>query len=158
MIGDKQKALAELGEVIPVVCPHHRDHLRYTFRARKSQDKQGRQFLSFEPAISKDALKRISGEVRGWRLHRRSDLTFVELARRINPIVAGWINYYGRFYPAALIPLLQRINAYLVRWIRKKYRRLAALREALRKMREIAQRYPRMFVHWKVTAAASSGW
>ncbi|MBT2545819.1 group II intron reverse transcriptase/maturase [Streptomyces sp. ISL-44] len=132
--------------------------LGYTFRARKSQDKQGRQFLSFEPAISKDALKRISGEVRGWRLHRRSDLTFVELARRINPIVAGWINYYGRFYPAALIPLLQRINAYLVRWIRKKYRRLAALRKALRKMREIAQRYPRMFGHWKVTAAASSGW
>ncbi|MEN8655916.1 group II intron reverse transcriptase/maturase, partial [Streptomyces sp. 21So2-11] len=72
--------------------------LGYTFRARKSQDKWGRRFLSFEPAISKDALKRISGEVRSWRLHRRSDLSFVELARRINPIVAGWVNYYGRFY------------------------------------------------------------
>lgn len=132
--------------------------LGYTFRARKSQDKQGRRFLSFEPAISKDALKRIGGEVRSWRLHRRSNLSFVELARRINPIVAGWINYYGRFYLAALIPLLQRINAYLVRWIRKKYRRLAALRKALQKMREIAKRYPRMFAQWKVTTAASSGW
>src|SRR5690348_15582337 len=69
--------------------------LGYTFRARKSQDKQGRRFLSFEPAISKDALKRIGREVRSWRLHRRSDLSFAELARRINPIVAGWINYYG---------------------------------------------------------------
>ncbi|MFD1276585.1 group II intron reverse transcriptase/maturase [Streptomyces kaempferi] len=132
--------------------------LGYTFRARKSQDKQGRRFLSFEPAISKDALKRIGREVRSWRLHRRSDLSFVELARRINPIVAGWINYYGRFYRSALIPLLQRINAYLVRWIRKKYRRLSALRKALGKMGEIAKRYPRMFAQWKVTTAASSGW
>jgi RNA-directed DNA polymerase len=82
----------------------------------------------------------------------------VELARRINPIVAGWINYYGRFYRSALIPLLQRINAYLVRWIRKKYRRLSALRKALGKMGEIAKRYPRMFAQWKVTTAASSGW
>ncbi|MFJ2022116.1 group II intron reverse transcriptase/maturase [Streptomyces nodosus] len=132
--------------------------LGYTFRARKSQDKQGRRFLSFEPAISKDALKRIGREVRSWRLHRRSDLSFVELARRINPIVAGWIYYYGRFYRSALIPLLQRINAYLVRWIRKKYRRLSALRKALGKMEEIAKRYPRMFAQWQLTIAASSGW
>lgn len=82
----------------------------------------------------------------------------MELARRINPIVAGWINYYGRFYPTALTPLLQRINAYLVRWIRKKYKRLAALHKALGKMQEIAKQYPRMFAHWKVTTAASSGW
>ncbi|WP_442805545.1 group II intron maturase-specific domain-containing protein [Streptomyces sp. NBC_00385] len=80
--------------------------------------------------------------MRSRRLHRRSDLSFVELARRINPIVADWINYDRRFYPAALIPLLQRVNAYLVRWIRKKYRRLAAPHRALRKMWEIAQPYP----------------
>ena len=43
------------------------------------------------------------------------------------------MQYYGRFYRSALYPLLQRINAYLVRWIRKKYRRLAALRKALEK-------------------------
>jgi hypothetical protein len=39
--------------------------------------------------------------------------------------VAGWMNYYGRFYRSALYPLLARINAYLVRWIRRKYKRLA---------------------------------
>ena len=52
--------------------------------------------------------------------------TFAELARRINPIVRGWMQYYGAFYRSALYPLLQRINAYLVRWIRKKYKRLQA--------------------------------
>jgi RNA-directed DNA polymerase len=47
-----------------------------------------------------------------------------------------------------------RINAYLVRWIRRKYKRLAAKRKAIAKMQEIAQRCPRMFAHWRYTIAA----
>ncbi|MEU9383311.1 group II intron reverse transcriptase/maturase [Streptomyces sp. NPDC048279] len=123
--------------------------LGYTFRARRSRSRHGNQFLSFEPAISREALTRIGREVRSWSLHRRSDLTFGELARRINPKVAGWLNYYGRFRPRELHSFVMRINAYLVRWIRKKYRRLAGKRKALAKLREIAQRYPRMLAHWR---------
>ncbi|WP_249124793.1 group II intron maturase-specific domain-containing protein [Saccharopolyspora erythraea] len=44
----------------------------------------------------------------------RDDLS--ELAEGINPIVAGWMNYYGRFYRSQLYPFLRRINTYLVRW------------------------------------------
>ena len=61
-------------------------------------------FTSFLPAISKDALKKISGEVRRWRLHRRTGHTLAELARRINPIVRGWMQYYGGFYRSRCIP------------------------------------------------------
>ena len=53
------------------------------------------------------------------RAHLRRDL-----AQWINPIVRGWMQYYGAFYRSALYPLLSRINAYLMRWIRKKYKRL----------------------------------
>jgi hypothetical protein len=60
---------------------------------------------SFLPAISKQALKRISAEVRSWRLHLRTHLTEADLARRINPVVRGWMNYYGAFYRSALYPL-----------------------------------------------------
>ncbi|MCX4850403.1 group II intron reverse transcriptase/maturase [Streptomyces sp. NBC_00893] len=130
--------------------------LGYTFRARKNRSRHGNLFLSFEPAISKDALKKISREVRGWHLHTRTDLTFQELARRVNPKVAGWINYYGRFRPWELIPLLARINTYLLRWIRKKYKRLAAKRKALAKLQEIARRYPRMFAHWRLSPSQSA--
>ncbi|RSO18773.1 group II intron reverse transcriptase/maturase [Streptomyces sp. WAC 06725] len=132
--------------------------LGYTFRARRSRTRQGRQFLAFEPAVSKDALNKISREVRSWQMHRRTDLSFQDLARRVNPMVAGWINYYGRFRPWELDPLLQRINAYLVRWIRQKYKRLAAKRKAIAKMQEIARRYPRMFAHWRRTNLAASAW
>ena len=58
------------------------------------------------------------------RIHRRTDLSFDDLARWLNPIVAGWMNYYGRYYRSALSPLLRRVNSYLRRWAGKKYRRL----------------------------------
>ncbi|MFD9289175.1 group II intron maturase-specific domain-containing protein [Streptomyces sp. NPDC060030] len=106
--------------------------LWYTFRARKNRSRQGNMFLAVDPAISKDALTRIGREVRGWHLHTRTALTFQELARWVNPKAAGWINYYGRFRPWELIPFMTRINSYLVRWIRKKYKRIAANRRHLR--------------------------
>ena len=75
-------------------------------------------------------------------MHRQSGLTFAEIARRINPVIGGWIQYYGRFYRWALYPLLARINAYLVQWIRKKYKRLAGLKKALRSLAGAARATP----------------
>jgi RNA-directed DNA polymerase len=128
--------------------------LGYTFQPRKSRSKAGVNFSRFLPAISKDALNKISREVRSWRIHRRTGQTFVQLARVVNPIVRGWMNYYGAFYRTELHGLLRRINAYLVRWIRRKYKRLAGLRKALACLRGIATRYPRMFAHWQWTSLA----
>src|SRR5258707_11862042 len=92
--------------------------------------KDGRMFLSFLPAVSRDALTKIGREVRSWRLHRRVGHSFGDLARWINPIVRGWMQYYGAFYRSALYPLLTRINAYLMRWARNKYKRLRGRKKA----------------------------
>ncbi|MBB4930594.1 group II intron reverse transcriptase/maturase [Lipingzhangella halophila] len=122
--------------------------LGFTFRAREARDKHGRGFTGFLPAISKDALTKLSRQVRSWRIHRRSGHELVELARRINPIVRGWMQYYGAFYRTALHRLLLRINAYLVRWIRKKYRRYRSSRKATACWRRIIAQHPRLFAHW----------
>ena len=95
--------------------------LGYTFRARGVRTKAGKMMTGFTPAISKDALNRLSAQVRSWGLHRRTSLSEADFARWINPIVRGWMNYYGAFRRSALYPLLTRINAYLLRWLRKKY-------------------------------------
>ncbi|MFV2013428.1 MULTISPECIES: group II intron maturase-specific domain-containing protein [unclassified Micromonospora] len=105
-------------------------------------------FTAFLPAISKDALKRLSRTVRRWQIHRRLDLSWAELAEMINPVVRGWMSYYGRFYRSALNPLLARINSYLVRWIRKKYRRLRPRRKARVVWERIIAQHPRYFAHW----------
>jgi len=130
--------------------------LGFTFQPRTARRKDGSLHLLFLPAISKEALKKISGEVRRWRLHRKVTFTFAGLAAVINPIVAGWMQYYGHFRRSALSALLARINAYLVRWIRKKYKRLQGTHKAHRKLREITQKNPRMFAHWKWVPSAWS--
>jgi RNA-directed DNA polymerase len=123
--------------------------LGYTFRPRPVRDRRGRTFLAFLPAISPQALNKISLRVRRWRLHRWIYHTFGEVARTINPVVAGWMQYYGTFYPSVLYRLLARINACLVRWIRNKYRGYDATRAARRKLAEITSGYPRLFRHWR---------
>ena len=72
-----------------------------------------------------------------------------ELAERINPIVRGWMNYYGRFFRSELLPLLKRINGYLVRWARKKYRRLAPFKRVKRWWDRLVSRNRRLFAHWQ---------
>jgi group II intron reverse transcriptase/maturase len=128
--------------------------LGFTFRPRGARDKDGTIFVRFLPAISKDALKKISREVRSWGLHRRVGSTFAQLAKAINPIVNGWMRYYGAFYRSALYPLLGRINAYLVRWIQKKYRRLMTVKKARRAYKGVTRAYPRMFAHWRWVPSA----
>ena len=64
----------------------------------------------------------------------------------------------GAFYRSALYSLLARINAYLVRWIRKKYKRLQAKKKALECWRGITTRYPRMFAHWAWTPSVPRVW
>jgi len=129
--------------------------LGFMFCPRPSRNRRGEQFLAFLPAISPQALKKIGRVVRRWRLHRRIFSTFDELARAINPIVAGWMQYYGRFYRSKLSPVLARINAYLVRWIRNKYRRLDRTRAAHARLAELAAGQPRLFGHW---AWVTSAW
>ena len=92
------------------------DFLGYRFRPRLSRSKSGGQFVNFLPAVSDDARKRMRREVRRWRLHLRPDKTLTDLARIFNPIIQGWINYYGRFYRSVLAKVLRRINAYLGGW------------------------------------------
>ena len=60
-----------------------------------------------------------------------SGCTLAELARWINPVVRGWMQYYGAFYRSALYPLLSRINAYLMRWIRNEIQTAAHHKKAM---------------------------
>jgi RNA-directed DNA polymerase len=117
--------------------------LGFTFRPRGAKDKHGVMFTAFLPAISKEALKRLSRTVRSWRLHRRTSKESADLARMVNPVIRGWMNYYGCFYRSALYPLFDRINTYLLRWIQKKYR--AGMKQALWRLADGHTRRPTYF-------------
>jgi len=131
--------------------------LGYTFRPRLSKNKHGKHFVNFSPAVSNDARKAISREIRSWHIVRRSDKTLSDLARMFNPIVQGWINYYGRFYKSWLYPVLRHINDGLVRWAMRKYKRLRGhSRRAKKWLASVARRDPRLFAQWKLVRP--DGW
>ncbi len=125
--------------------------LGFTFCPRSARGNRGELFTAFLPAISPEALKKISEEVRRWRLHARTRHDLRDLADWINPIVRGWMQYYGRFYRSKLHPLLKRINAYLVRWARKRYRRLASFKRVERWWDHLVNRSRSLFAHWQWT-------
>ena len=98
--------------------------LGYTFRPRRARSRSGDYFVSFCPAVADDAAKAIRRRIKRWRLHLWSGQSLADIARAINPVVRGWINYYGRFYRTRLVQTLRRIDEYLVRWAMRKYKRL----------------------------------
>jgi RNA-directed DNA polymerase len=124
--------------------------LGYTFRPRLAKSKHGKHFVSFLPAVSRDAVTAMGREIRSWHIARRSDKSLTDLARMFNSIVHGWINYYGRFYKSMLYPLLRRINDHLVRWAMRKYKRLRRReKRAGELLAEASRRSPQLFAHWR---------
>ena len=128
--------------------------LGYTFRPRWAKNNTGKSFVGFVPAVSNQAAKEMRSQIKRWRLHLRSGQSLQDLADQINPIVRGWINYYGRFYPSGLHRTLRRINDYLLRWARRKYKRLrSSKRRAWAWLESLAKRAPTLFAHWRLAGA-----
>jgi RNA-directed DNA polymerase len=91
------------------------DFLGYCFRPRLvKRMRDGILFCGFNPAVSPAALKSMRAKIRELGIRRRSDWSLADIAHRINPLLRGWINYYGRYAPSAIAPLLRYVNLTLV--------------------------------------------
>jgi RNA-directed DNA polymerase len=123
--------------------------LGFAFRPRGARRRDGVIFTSFSPAMSPEAFKARGAELRRMRIHRRTNLTLSELARWLNPIVGGWMRYYGRFYRSALYPLLRRVSLYLRRWAGKKHKRLRTHKRFVAWWDGLIEREPDLFAHWR---------
>lgn len=124
--------------------------LGYTFRPRKAVDKYGRVYVNFSPGVSREALTAMRQTVRGWQLQLMVDKELRDLSNMFGSVLRGWSNYYGRFHPSALKPLWRHVNDYLVRWMQRKYKRLArGIIRAARALGRVAERTPTAFVHWE---------
>ncbi len=133
------------------------DFLGYTFRPRLAKSRYG-SFVSFLPAVGDDARREIGLEIRSWRIARRSESNLSDLARTINPVVQGWVNYYGRFYRSWLVMVLRHLNDVLVRWAMRKYKRLHRRPVlSVRWLATVYHRSPTLFTHWEV-GAKPDGW
>ena len=132
------------------------DFLGYCFRQRDCKGQN--YFMGFTPAVSKSAIKAMSATIRGWKLHLWSSSSLEDIARRINSVVRGWLNYYGRYYKSALRPILRQLQDALVRWAMRKYKRLRGhWLKATHWLGRIARREPRLFTSWEFGFRPSAG-
>jgi RNA-directed DNA polymerase len=134
------------------------DFLGYSFRARRSKNRFGKFFVNFSPGVSNAATKAIREEIRRWQLRCRIDKWIDDLARMFNPVIRGWIIYYGRYYKSALYPTFRYLDRCLAHWAMAKYKRLRRHRQrAGHWVTKTASRDPRLFVHWPLLRRAATG-
>ena len=132
--------------------------LGYTFRPRKAVDKYGRVYVNFAPAVSRDALRAMRQTIRSWHLQLKCDKTLADLSNMFNPVLRGWMNYYGRFYGSAMSAIWQHMNAYLTRWLRRKHKSLARHKTRARQaLGKLAAASPHAFVHWELGCYPGGG-
>lgn len=127
------------------------DFLGYTFRPRRCINKKGEIHPNFLPAISRSSMKAINKEIRSWHVQLKNGKSLEDLSAMFNPILSGWYAYYGRFYPSAMYRLWINFNEYLVRWVRRKFKRFSDHKRRARDyLDKLARSNPHLFIHWKL--------
>lgn len=133
------------------------DFLGYTFKPREAQNSVRKEtFTNFLPAVSQKAMTAMNGKMKGWGILRCSDVTLQDIAGHINPILQGWINYYGRFYKTKLRNFMHIVNVKLAKWARSKYKHLRSSEmKAIRWLHGISRKNPGLLAHWRLNAVPS---
>jgi group II intron reverse transcriptase/maturase len=135
------------------------DFLGFAFQPRRAKNRWGKFFVSFLPAISAKAATAIRAQIRNWKLaSTRNNQTLEDLAEVINPVVRGWMNYYGRFYRSKCVQVLRHLNEVLAAWVRWKYRRFKRReRASMHWLGRIARRDPKLFAQWQFGVRPEAG-
>jgi RNA-directed DNA polymerase len=128
------------------------DFLGYCFRPRRVRRlRDNSLFGGFNPAVSSSAMKAMRETIRDLNLRRQTQLSLQDIAQQLNPLLRGWIAYYGRYAPSALYPLLRYVNQTLVAWVMRKFKRFKRHKvQASQFLQRLATECVDLFVHWRI--------
>jgi RNA-directed DNA polymerase len=128
------------------------DFLGYGFRPRLvKRVRDNTLFCGFNPAVSVSALKAMRATIRELNIRRQTQLSMADIAQRLNPLLRGWIEYYGRYAPSALYPLLRYVNQTLLAWAMRKFKRFVDHKiRASQFLQKLARDHAHLFVHWRL--------
>lgn len=126
------------------------DFLGYCSRPRRIKSKDNKLFVGFNPAVSKTAVNAMRAEIRRTGFRNRTDLSLKEIADQFNPVLRGWLDYYGCFSPTSMHQVMMHFNQNLVRWAMRKYDKFKCHKwRASEFIVQIVHRDPTLFEHWK---------
>ncbi|OED41260.1 hypothetical protein ACH42_14410 [Endozoicomonas sp. (ex Bugula neritina AB1)] len=128
------------------------DFLSYTFRFRLTRNRCGRFFVGYLPAVSNAAMQDFRNQIRGLAIPtKKRGCNLLEIAREMNPMVRGWIDYFGKFCHSIAGKALYYVEDTLIRWAMGKYKKLRGRKTgAGRWLESVAKRVPTLMVHWRI--------
>lgn len=89
--------------------------------------------------------------VRDLNIAQRTHLSLEDIAQKLNPLVQGWIGYYGRYSRGQLEPMLRHVNLTLRRWVMRKFKRFVTRKVAAgRFLERLVKTRAELFAHWRV--------
>jgi len=128
------------------------DFLGYSFQPRSTKSKRtGNLFLGYDCAISISSRKRMADKLEEMKIGSRGGKSIVGIAHKLNPVIRGWINYYGRFRGYELNRVFRLLHVRLVRWARKRYKRYrTSINKCYKWLDRVRVQYPNLFYHWQL--------
>jgi RNA-directed DNA polymerase len=127
--------------------------LGFVFKQRESfVPSKGKPFMGFQPAVCDEMLKKMRKVIKHqWRIRSQTDRALEEIAHEYNPIIQGWMNYYGAFYRSKLKSLGYYIDKQIMKWFGNKYIGFRKNRSASAKwLKSVYDKNPRLFAHWRL--------
>jgi RNA-directed DNA polymerase len=127
------------------------DFLGFTFKPRRIvQTGQEQSYRwAFLPAISNKSKNSVFDKIRKLNLNRRSKTSINEIAEEINPLIRGWMQYYGIFSKTELKGIFDKINFHIAKWAKRKYG-MGDLSKSFEWLDRVSLRSPDLFAHWKL--------
>src|SRR6185369_9469146 len=96
--------------------------------------------------------------IRGWHLQLKCDCELADLSAQFNAVLRGWHGYYARYNASAMSAVWLHMNAYLVRWLMRKYKTLARHKTRAWQALDILKKANRKaFVHWSLGGVSNVG-
>jgi RNA-directed DNA polymerase len=119
------------------------------FRPREAMTKRRKAFTGFNPAISRKSLKRISTTIRDWNIQTWTGRDIDDIAKALNPVISGWLNYYKHFGKRELHRVRDMLDFAIIRWARRKFKKLSrSYRQSKAFLGRLREQQPKLFVHW----------
>lgn len=126
------------------------DFLGYSFQPREIYHTKHKRAIGFTPGISQQSKNKIREVIRKTEELSRTEIRLEKIAKRLNEQLRGWINYYSRYRGYLLERVFYSLDCRLMKWLRKKYKRLkGSRRRAWSMLRGIYKRMPYLFEHWR---------
>jgi group II intron reverse transcriptase/maturase len=128
------------------------DFLGYCFRPRLVRRfRDNSLFCGFNPAVSPSAMKAMREAIRDLNIGHQTQRSLQDIAQQFNPLLRGWVEYYGRYAPSALYPLLRYVNQTLLAWVMRKFKRFKGHKiQASQFLQRLATERVGLFVHWQL--------